>query len=139
MTGFCAWDTPKKIEIILQFFTGSMDISETYCDDIQVVAIQYLSSFGGFWFDFATSLPWAFNDLYAYQVFNRPLCGVPVHFVLLPHVSTLFSPNHLKAFSQTKAHTLDAQPIKRNCQPFCFAHHVQLALSDSLLPRTGSS
>jgi hypothetical protein len=59
----------KKAEIVLQFFTGYVDFSETYCDNIRVVALQYLSSFGGFWFDFATSLPWAFNDLYAYQVF----------------------------------------------------------------------
>jgi hypothetical protein len=46
-----------------------MDVSEKYCDDFQVIATQYLSSLGGFWFDFVTSLPWAFNDLYTYQVF----------------------------------------------------------------------
>jgi hypothetical protein len=58
----------QQVEIVLQFITGSMDISETYCDDIRIISSQYLSSLGGFWFDFATSLPWAFNDLYAYQV-----------------------------------------------------------------------
>jgi hypothetical protein len=45
-----------------------MDISEVYSDNIRVIAMQYLSSLGGFWFDFATSLPWSLNDLYAYQV-----------------------------------------------------------------------
>ncbi len=61
-----------QLEIVIQFFTGSLDSSETYCDDYRVIAIKYLSSFSGFWFDFATSLPWAFNDLYAYQVFCGP-------------------------------------------------------------------
>lgn len=58
----------QQVEIGLQFVTGSMDLSEVYCDDFKVVAMQYLSSLGGFWFDFITSLPWSFNDLYAYQV-----------------------------------------------------------------------
>jgi hypothetical protein len=58
----------QQVEIVFHFFTGSMDVSEKYCDDYKVIAVKYLSSLGGFWFDFATSLPWAFNDLYAYQV-----------------------------------------------------------------------
>jgi hypothetical protein len=57
-----------QVEIVLQFFTGSLDISEVYCDEFSVVAAKYLSSISGFWFDFVTSLPWSFNDLYAYQV-----------------------------------------------------------------------
>ena len=64
----------QKVEIVLQFFTGSMDMAETYCDSFKLIAMQYLSSLGGFWFDFATSLPWAFNDLYAYQVLASPVC-----------------------------------------------------------------
>ncbi len=68
MIVFYARGTMQQTEIVLQFFTGSLDISETYCDNMKLVAMQYLSSLGGFWFDFATSLPWAFNDLYAYQV-----------------------------------------------------------------------
>ncbi len=58
----------NQIEIALQFFTGSLDISETYCDDISIVAAKYMSSMSGFGFDFLTSLPWSFNDLYAYEV-----------------------------------------------------------------------
>jgi hypothetical protein len=58
----------NQIEITLQFFTGSLDISETYCDTMSIVAAKYMSSVSGFWFDFLTSLPWSFNDLYAYQV-----------------------------------------------------------------------
>jgi hypothetical protein len=54
-----------------------MDISEKYCDDFRVISAKYLSSFGGFWFDVVTSIPWSFNDLYAYQVVNAALT-VPV-------------------------------------------------------------
>jgi hypothetical protein len=65
----------RKLEILLQFVTGSMDISETYCDNFKVIAFKYISSMSGFWFDFTTSLPWSFNDLYAYQVFAQsPEC-----------------------------------------------------------------
>ena len=56
------------MEIVLQFCIGSMDISEKYCDDFRVISAQYISSFSGFWFDVVTSIPWSFNDLYAYQV-----------------------------------------------------------------------
>jgi hypothetical protein len=59
------------VEIVLQFFTGSMDLSETYCDDFKVIAAKYVSSLGGFWFDVVTSIPWSFNDLYAYQVVGQ--------------------------------------------------------------------
>lgn len=62
----------EQLEIVVQFCTGSLDVSETYCDDYRVIAVKYLSSLSGFWFDFATSLPWSFNDLYAYQVFTFP-------------------------------------------------------------------
>ena len=56
------------MEIVLQFLTGSLDMSETYCDDFSLIAAKYLLSISGFWFDFFTSLPWSFNDLYAYKV-----------------------------------------------------------------------
>jgi hypothetical protein len=58
----------RQSEIVLQFCTGSLDISEKYCDDFRVISAQYLSSLSGFWFDLATSIPWSFNDLYVYQV-----------------------------------------------------------------------
>jgi hypothetical protein len=57
-----------QIEIILHFFTGSLDMSDTYCDDFQLIAAKYIAAPSGFLFDLATSLPWSLNDLYAYQV-----------------------------------------------------------------------
>ncbi len=57
-----------QTEIVLQFFTGSVDLSEKYCDDIRVISTTYLTSFSGFCFDCMTSIPWSFNDLYSYQV-----------------------------------------------------------------------
>ncbi len=57
-----------KVEIVLQFITGSVDLSEKYCDDIRVISAVYLSSFSGFWFDCVTSIPWSLNYLYSYQV-----------------------------------------------------------------------
>ena len=57
-----------QMEIVFNFFTGSLDMSETYCDDIRLIAPKYIAAPGGFWFDVATSLPWSFNDLIAYQV-----------------------------------------------------------------------
>jgi hypothetical protein len=57
-----------QVEIVLQFFTGSVDLSEKYCDNIRVISAVYLSSLSGFWFDCVTSIPWSFNDLYSYQV-----------------------------------------------------------------------
>jgi hypothetical protein len=57
-----------KVEIALQFFTGSVDMSETYCDNFKVISAQYLASPSGFWFDIITSLPWSFNDLFTYKV-----------------------------------------------------------------------
>ena len=56
------------MEIVVQFCTGSLDVSETYCDNFRLIAAKYVSSIGGFGFDFVTSIPWSFNDLYAYQV-----------------------------------------------------------------------
>ena len=57
-----------QIEIVFPFLTGTLDASHTYCDDFQAIAKKYLTSLSGFWFDFLTSLPWSFNDLYSYQV-----------------------------------------------------------------------
>ena len=57
-----------QCEVLLQFFTGSLDASDRYCDDIRVIAFKYSTSLTGFWFDFVTSLPWSFNDLYSYLV-----------------------------------------------------------------------
>ena len=61
-----AWQ--RQAEIILQFITGSLDMSETYCDEFRLIAFKYLSSPSGFCFDFATSLPWSLNDYYVYTV-----------------------------------------------------------------------
>jgi hypothetical protein len=60
----CYW----QVEIVLQFLTGYVDISETYCDDFRSIGAKYLSSPSGFCFDFVTSLPWSFNDYFTYKV-----------------------------------------------------------------------
>ena len=65
-----AWQ--RQAEIILQFITGSLDMSETYCDELRLIATKYLSSPSGFCFDFATSLPWSLNDYYVYKVKYSP-------------------------------------------------------------------
>ena len=62
------FDTCLQFEVFVQFFMGSLDASDRYCDDLRIIAIKYCTSFTGFWFDFVTSLPWSFNDLYSYQV-----------------------------------------------------------------------
>jgi hypothetical protein len=49
-----------------------VDISETYCDDYRIIGARYLLSPNGFGFDLVTSLPWSFNDLYAYKVVLSP-------------------------------------------------------------------
>jgi hypothetical protein len=63
-----------QFEIVLQFITGSLDLSETYCDDYKVIGAKYLSSISNFWFDLVTSIPWSFSDVYAYQVLSLVLC-----------------------------------------------------------------
>jgi hypothetical protein len=60
------------MEVAVPFFMGKLDVSDTYCDDYKKIAIQYLSSPSGFWFDFFTSLPWSFNDLYTLQATPPP-------------------------------------------------------------------
>ncbi len=57
-----------QFEVLTQFFMGKLDDSDRYCDEHRLVAFRYCTSFGGFWFDFITSLPWSFNDLYSYKV-----------------------------------------------------------------------
>ena len=57
-----------QMEVVLNFLTGSLDMSETYCDDFRLIAARYIAAPHGFWFDCATSLPWSLNDLLAYQV-----------------------------------------------------------------------
>ncbi len=56
------------MEVVVPFFMGTLDTSDTYCDDFRKIAINYLTSLTGFWFDFLTSLPWSLNDLYTIQV-----------------------------------------------------------------------
>ena len=56
------------MEVVVPFFMGKLDVSDTYCDDIREIARNYVTSLTGFWFDFLTSLPWSFNDLYTLQV-----------------------------------------------------------------------
>ncbi len=56
------------MEVVFNFLTGSLDMSETYCDDFRLIAAKYIAAPSGFWFDVATSLPWSLNDLVAYQV-----------------------------------------------------------------------
>ncbi len=57
-----------QAEVVLNFLTGSLDMSDTYCDDFRLIAARYIAAPNGFWFDFATSLPWSLNDLLAFQV-----------------------------------------------------------------------
>jgi hypothetical protein len=52
---------------------GKLDVSDTYCDSIKEVAVSYITSLTGFWFDLLTSLPWSINDLYSLQVRQPPL------------------------------------------------------------------
>jgi hypothetical protein len=52
----------------MQFFVGTLDISDIYCDDIHVIARKYVTSLTGFWIDSITSVPWSINDLYSRQV-----------------------------------------------------------------------
>ncbi len=47
---------------------GTLDVSDIYCDDIYMIAYKYFTRPTGFWFDFVTSLPWSYNDLYVFQV-----------------------------------------------------------------------
>jgi hypothetical protein len=47
---------------------GTLDISDTYCDDMRKIAYEYATAPAGFWIDAITSLPWSFNDLYSSQV-----------------------------------------------------------------------
>jgi len=54
-------------EVVLNFLTGSLDMSETYCDDFRLIAARYMAAPNGFWYDLATSLPWSLNDLLAFQ------------------------------------------------------------------------
>jgi hypothetical protein len=58
----------RQIEIVLQFCTGTIDVTDTYCDNFSVISTNYLASPRGFWFDVITSIPWSYNDLYAYKV-----------------------------------------------------------------------
>jgi hypothetical protein len=66
MDCFDTWQV--QVEVVLNFLTGALDMSDTYCDDFQIIAARYMAAPNGFWFDFATSLPWSLNDLLAYQV-----------------------------------------------------------------------
>ncbi len=58
----------RQFEVLVQFCMGTIDSSDRYCDEHRVVAYKYCTSATGFLFDFVTSLPWSFNDLYSYQV-----------------------------------------------------------------------
>ncbi len=57
-----------QFEVVSQFFVGMFDSSETYIDNIYVVAFVNLTSVTGFWFDCVTSIPWSYFDLSAYRV-----------------------------------------------------------------------
>ncbi len=54
-----------QAEVMLHFFMGTLDISDTYCDDMRTIAFKYVTAPTGFWLDLITSLPWSFNDLYS--------------------------------------------------------------------------
>jgi hypothetical protein len=59
---------PWQFEVFCQFFIGSFDQNGAYVDTFGVIAKQYLLSPSSFGFDFATSLPWSYTDLYTYKV-----------------------------------------------------------------------
>jgi len=92
-------DTFFMIEICLQFCTGILDISETYCDNFKVIGARYLASPSGFLFDLFTSIPWSFNDLYNQRVKHR----LATHSTLIRHNDLLYSLREKKC---TCGHTL---------------------------------
>jgi hypothetical protein len=57
-----------QAEVVIQFMMGTLNISDTYCDDAGKIAYKYVTAPAGFWLDVITSLPWSFNDLYSSQV-----------------------------------------------------------------------
>ena len=57
-----------QAEVAVHFLMGTLDISNTYCDDPRKIAYKYLTAPAGFWLDVITSLPWSFNDVYSSQV-----------------------------------------------------------------------
>jgi hypothetical protein len=57
-----------QAEVVIQFFMGTLDVADTYCDDVRRVSYHYLMAPTGFWLDIITSLPWSINDLYSSQV-----------------------------------------------------------------------
>ena len=97
--------TQEQIEIALQFFTGSLDISEIYCDDFRVIGAKYLSTPNGFCFDIITSLPWSFNDLYVYQAMHVHRTHMIYAHILQP------SPNSCRLSSCFVLSFIDMQPV----------------------------
>ncbi len=59
--------TPQ-LEAFVRFFVGTHNVDMTYDDDMASVARKNLLSVSGFWFDCATSIPWAYMDLRVYLV-----------------------------------------------------------------------
>ena len=50
-----------------QFVIGVFDKNGVYVDDFGTVARKYLLTATSFTFDFVTSLPWSYMDIYSYQ------------------------------------------------------------------------
>jgi hypothetical protein len=63
---------PWQFEVFCQFFIARFDKSGGYVDDINIVAKKYLKTPTSFSFDFVTSLPWSYMDIYSYQVDFTP-------------------------------------------------------------------
>ncbi len=57
-----------QFEVFCQFFIGRYNKSGGYVDEIKVVARKYLMTPTSFGFDFVTSLPWSYMDIYSYNV-----------------------------------------------------------------------
>jgi hypothetical protein len=62
-----------QVEVFVQFFVGIYDHELEYVDDWRRVALAYLKSVFGFWFDSVTSIPWSFMDLHFYMVLSPDL------------------------------------------------------------------
>ena len=58
---------PCQFEVFCQFVIGVFDKNGVYVDDFGTVARKYLLTATSFTFDFVTSLPWSYMDIYSYQ------------------------------------------------------------------------
>ena len=63
-----------QVEVVVQLFVGVYTDDMVYIDDWRAVAARTAMSVSGFWFDCATSIPWSYLDLVAYQARPAASC-----------------------------------------------------------------